>query len=73
MYRNIPIDLNHILDIGVDKSMSWSRVSFASCSTLSFPSLPQRLGIQQKLTCAINAEEVHDMANESILNVFTLN
>ena len=30
--------------------MSWSKVSFASWSTLSFPSMPQWLGIQQKRT-----------------------
>ena len=30
--------------------MSWSRVSFASWSTLSFPSMPQWLGTQQKRT-----------------------
>ena len=31
--------------------MLWSSVSFASWSTLSFPSMPQWLGIQQKRTC----------------------
>ena len=31
--------------------VSWSRVSFASWSTLSFPSIPQWLGTQQKRTC----------------------
>ena len=30
--------------------MSWSRVSFASWSTISFPSMPQWLGTQQKWT-----------------------
>ena len=30
--------------------MSWSRASFASWSTISFPSMPQWLGTQQKRT-----------------------
>ena len=32
--------------------MSWSRVSFASWSTISFPSMPQWLGTQQKRTAS---------------------
>ena len=33
------------------EDLSWSWVSFASWSTLSFPSMPQWLGIQQKQIC----------------------
>ena len=53
MYRHILLDLNLLLDIGIHHrlqicivnschgSMSWSRVSFASWSTISLPSMPQ--------------------------------
>ena len=50
---------------------------FCSWSTLSFPSMPQWLGTQQKRTrvpLSLNQwpEQVHDLANERVL-VFTLN
>ena len=57
MYSYTPIGLNQFLNVGVDQwplasgSISCLRVSFASWSTLSFPSMPQWLGIQQKRTC----------------------
>ena len=51
--------------------MSWSRVSFVSWSTLSFPSMPAEAN-----TCALVTQwpkQFHDMANERVLRVFTLN
>ena len=56
--------------------MSWLRVSFASWSTTSLPSMPQWLGTQQKWTRAFVAqcpEEVHDMTNERVFCILALN
>ena len=50
--------------------MSWSRVSFASWSTISFPSMPQWLGTQQKRTqvpLSLNAQY------ERVVSIFAFN
>ena len=56
MYSYIPLGFNQLLNVEVDL---WfhicivdicQRVSFANWSTLSFPSMPQWLGTQQKRT-----------------------
>ena len=62
----------------VSGSMSWLRVSFASWSTISFPSTPQWLGTQQKRThvpLSLNAqrEEIPDLANERVVSIFAFN
>ena len=61
----------------VSGSMSWSRVSFASWSTISFPSMPQWLGTQQKWTrsafVAQCPEEIYDLANERVFSIFAFN
>ena len=57
--------------------MSWSRVSFASWSTTSLPSMPQWLGIQQKRThvsLSLSAQRrFDDMTNERRFHIFALN
>ena len=56
--------------------MSWSRVSFASWSTISFLSMPQWLGTQQKRTrvpLSLNAQRRFMMANERVVGIFALN
>ena len=56
--------------------MSWSRVSFANWSTLSFPSMPQWHGIEQKTNmCAFVVQrtaEVHGVTNARVISVFKL-
>ena len=53
--------------------MSWSRVSFASWSTISFPSMPQWLGTQQKRTqvpLSLNAQRRFMIWQMRVVNIF---
>ena len=89
MYSYIPLDLNHLLDVGVDQ---WFQICIVDtqqriyvmvksllCQLVnSFISVYATMAwyLAETNMCAFviqQPEEVHDMANKRVLSVFTLN